>query len=50
MLLITTKRDKVVNVRNVVTIGLGELTVIPNKASDAPTVTVDGLIELIQGR
>jgi hypothetical protein len=49
VLLVATERDKVINVRDVVTIRLGELAIIPNEACDAATVTVDGLIKLIQG-
>ena len=48
VLFVTTKRDQVINVRYVVTVRLGELTIIPDETSDAPTIAVDGLIELIQ--
>lgn len=47
VLLVATERDKVINIRDVVAIGLGELTVVPNEASDAPAVSVHGLIELV---
>jgi hypothetical protein len=50
VLLVATQRDQVIYIRYVVTVGLCKLTIIPYEASDAATVPVDRLIELIQRR
>ena len=48
MLLVTTKRDKVIDMGHVVTIGLCQLAIVPYKACNTAAVAVDRLIELIQ--
>ena len=48
MLLVTTQRDKVIDIGYVVTIWLCQLAIVPYKACDTAAVAVGGFIELIQ--
>ena len=48
VLFVATERNQVVDVGYVITIGLGELAIIPDETGDTSSIAVDRLVELVQ--